>query len=74
MNNNELAQLKAEAINEDTSLSRLNELVWNNRLTPLVCQNVNLFLARNPRLRNENRGMKARAELIGEFFDSEYIS
>ena len=41
MNNNELAQLKAEAINEDTSPSRLNELVWNNRLTPLVCQNVN---------------------------------
>ena len=35
---------------------------------------INLFLARNPRLRNENRGMKARAELIGEFFDSEYIS
>ena len=44
MNNNELAQLKAEAINEDTSLSRLNELVWNNRLTPLVCQNVNFIL------------------------------
>ena len=74
MNNNKLAQLQAEAIDENTPSCRLNKLVWNNRLTPLVCQNVNLFLARNPRLRNENRGMKARAELIGEFFDSEYIS